>query len=147
MFSGTIEIKRLRKEDVNEAVTRQINKLLRHQHSKANQTTTDDVRERLKSMHIVLAWSDENVVGMISAPMLPPLSHTVASIHNPIVLEGFDVGTIKQRLFEMVVSLTPGPLYNYVDHIVDEDDEVTQTIMHNLGFRLRKGKLLYRLKC
>jgi hypothetical protein len=144
-FSGTIEIKDLRTQDVTGSIARQITELLKYQDERAHHVTPEDLRRHLKSMYIVLAFSEDRAIGMIDAPLLQPLSHGVGSIHNPIVLEGFDVLTTKKRLFERILVLTPGPLYQYIDYTARRDDPEMCAMLRDLGFKPRTNKVIYRI--
>ncbi len=146
MFTGTVDVGRLYPLDAREDTVRQINKLLRLQHSEASEITSlKQLREHMASLRVFIARMDDNIVGM--AVILPsnPLGHTCTEIRNLVVMKGLDTLAIRKRLLESIRDSLQGNAYRYVEMKVNEYDDELRDIALVLGFKLRP-KIVFRLK-
>ena len=104
MFSGKIDVKVLRPADVEQSAVNDINKLLKQQDSRARELTKDRLLDIITRSRVVVAMIDGRVIATGLLVLIDCLSHEFGSIHNLVVLNGFDAITIGKRVTEELIK-------------------------------------------
>ncbi len=142
MFSGKIEVRRLRSSEVCLKVVNDVNALLRSQHSKAGRVDEETLTTHARKSKVVVAWSDTNhVIGMGVLIVVHAVSHTFGNVHNLVIADGFDSLVLSKRIMDELLQGVDGLDFIEAGALPDDGDKIN--VLETLKFK-RKQKLRFR---
>ncbi len=145
MFTGKIEVQRLKGKDVNRQVVDDVNSLLQKQWSGARTITVEMLHKCLGKMAVVVACNDaERVVGLGVLTLSGGLNFDCLEIRHLVVAEGQDILSVGMRIVQALLEV-------YIHNIVYidagswlQDGEMAE-IFKTLGFK-QKPNSRWRLR-